>query len=142
MRCTFLCYLIVFILFLPIQSEEEIITNPERGDGFGSQFQTIIYSVIYAELNNKTYVYTPFKNMEHNYDNDPHFITKKEWLINFLDNFKVNDNHAIAQSISPKHYIDFFESNLVACVSSASLKKIKVFLDQIKYGVIILMIQI
>ena len=53
------------------------ITNPERTDGFGAQFQTIIASAIYAELNNIPYIYTPFKMMEHNYDNDPEFLPKK-----------------------------------------------------------------
>ncbi len=72
-----------------------VITHGNRSDGFGAQFLSIIGSAVYAEFNNKEYVYTPFKTMQHNYDNDPDFITKKEWLINFLDNFDINKSNTI-----------------------------------------------
>jgi nucleoside-diphosphate-sugar epimerase len=103
------------------------VTNPERVDGFGSQFQTIIQSVIYAELNNLEYVYTPFKTLEHNYDNDPDFLMKKEWLINFKDHFEVNANNEVAQLSHSDLgiFINFFENNLINAVNSQSLKKIK-----------------
>lgn len=99
----------------------EVVTNPERSDGFGAQFQTIIAAVIYAELHNKKYVYTPFKNMEHNYNNDPDFIKKKEWLINFIDNFETN----MTNVRTTVNLIKFFEKNLVSCANSHALKKIK-----------------
>jgi len=100
----------------------EVITNFERRDGFGAQFQTIIACVIYAELTNKKYVYSPFKMMEHNYDNDPDFIAKKEWLINFIDNFEMNDGHAHMPNVN---LIYFFEANLDKCVASSALQNIK-----------------
>ena len=40
-----------------------IVTNPYRTDGFGSQFQTIIYSIIFAELHDQTFLYTPIQTM-------------------------------------------------------------------------------
>ena len=104
-------------------SSLDIVTNPPRKDGFGSQFQTIIYSVIYADLNNKKFLYTPFQSMEHNYDNDPDFLEKKEKVINFIGNFELNHDLGL-QSIMAMH-IDFFEHNLEACANSQSLKKIK-----------------
>lgn len=100
----------------------EVITNFERQDGFGAQFQTIIACVIYAELTNKKYVYSPFKMMEHNYDNDPDFIAKKEWLINFINNFEMNDGHAHMPNVN---LIYFFEANLDKCVASSALQNIK-----------------
>jgi hypothetical protein len=102
---------------------ENIITNPERSDGFGAQFQTIIYSVIYAELHNKQYVYTPFKAMEHNYTHDSSFIASKEALINFIDNFPINRGNATQVPIN--NLITFFETNLESCIQSKSLKNIK-----------------
>jgi tetratricopeptide (TPR) repeat protein len=99
------------------------ITNPQRSDGFGAQFQTIIYSVIYAELNHKKFVYTPFQAMEHNYDNDPEYLNKKESLINFKSNFEIDP--AVKQDIVREDFIRFFEQNLDACSRSESLKKIK-----------------
>lgn len=101
-----------------------MITNPKRNDGFGAQYQTIIYSVIYAELNNYKFLYTPFEKMEHNYDDDNNFIKKKEDLINFIGNFEINkDKNFIEKDVFK--FINFFESNLNKCVSSESLKKIK-----------------
>lgn len=101
---------------------EEIITNVCAIDGFGSQFQDIVAAVIFAELNNKKFVYTPFKTMEHNYDNDPYFLVKKEWLINFIGNFELNT--CGAQPVT-KSYRDFFDRNVIAYGASESLKKIK-----------------
>jgi hypothetical protein len=109
---------------LPSQ-DYKIITNPLRTDGFGAQFQTIIYSVIYSELTNNRYVYTPFCSMEHNYDMDPEFIAKKEWLINFIGNFPLNRDSKIQSTTSVNDLISFFESNLVACYNSQSLQKIR-----------------
>ena len=83
----------------------------------------IIVSVIYAELQNKKYVYTPFKKMQHNYNNEPEFLEKKEWLINFLHNFELNQHNAM--KISHGELITFFDSNLAACSNSFALKKIK-----------------
>jgi hypothetical protein len=102
---------------------QEIITTPRRFDGFGAQFQTLIYTVIYAELTNKKFVYTPFKDMEHNYNKDPHFIEKKERLINFKDNFEINNCQASAQQVG--EMIRFFEVNITKCINSLALKKIK-----------------
>ena len=104
---------------------ENFITNPRRSDGFGAQFQTIIISAMYAELHNLNYVYTPFSKVEHNYNNDPSFVGKKEWLINFLDNFERNINNSVKQVTDYKFMIDYFESNLVKSVQSDVLKKIK-----------------
>jgi hypothetical protein len=64
--------------------------------------------------------------MEHNYDNDVDFLAKKEWLINFIDNFEINTDMRFAQSLGGRliHY-EFFEANLALCAESQSLKKIK-----------------
>jgi len=104
---------------------EEIITNPSREDGFGGQFQTIIYSCIYAELNNQPFRYTPITNMEHNYDNDPDFIKKKEQLINFIGNFEINEDLSLQKTKDVHFFINFFDNNMGSCVNGSSLKRIK-----------------
>lgn len=109
--------------------QETMITNPKQFDGFGSQFQTIIASAIYAELNNKKFVYTPFQVMDHNYNNDPNFIAQKELLINFIFNFETIDeidrNKNDIVSLEIADYRAFFNANIVQCANSHSLKKIK-----------------
>jgi hypothetical protein len=116
-------FLVVSLIFQQTGYATYRITSPERIDGFGAQFQTLIYSVIFAELNDFKFVYTPFGKMEHNYDNDPNFIARKEWLINFIDNFEINEGDATKLTVS--NAIQFFEQNLVRCINSRSLQKIK-----------------
>ncbi len=111
------CYQIIF--------SNNSITNPFRNDGFGGQFQTIIYAVIYAELNNKKFVYTPFSALEHNYNNEIDFIAKKESLINFIGNFELKKNKEVSIKLSAQDYIAFFESNIKKSIESEALKKIK-----------------
>ena len=114
--------------FLALQNtlvSQEIITNPARSDGFGAQFQTVIYSAILAELSGKEFRYTPFKEMEHNYNNDPEFIQKKENLINFIGNFKINTDATIQAKTNVGDVITFYERNLKECENSAALKRIK-----------------
>jgi hypothetical protein len=71
--------------------QQEVITNMKGIDGFGGQMLHIIITVVYAELHNKKFCYRPFEIMEHNYDNDPNFIARKEWLLNFIGNFETID---------------------------------------------------
>ncbi len=115
-------FLIIFIFF-KIYSTQEIITNSNTkySDGFGSQFHEIISTIIYAELNNKKFVYTPFKEMDHNYKEDSDFISKKEWLTNFTGNFELTQ-HKFNKT---NKRTEFFNENIEKCSKSESLKKIK-----------------
>lgn len=101
------------------------ITNPFRIDGFGAQFQTIIYTAIYAELNNMKFLYTPFIAMEHNYDNDQLFLDKKEELINLINNVATSANHENVISLSRADYIKYFEDNIQQCCNTKALQTIK-----------------
>jgi hypothetical protein len=100
------------------------ITNFEREDGFGGQYMSIIYSIIYAELVNAEFVYTPFKLMEHNYDNDPCFLNKKEEFINIKNNYKnINDvNGCISTSLG---IYPIIESDMDNRINLNSFKRVK-----------------
>ncbi|MFZ4772586.1 MAG: hypothetical protein ACOYK9_01165 [Chlamydiia bacterium] len=100
------------------------ITNPARTDGFGAQYQTIIYSIIYAELHGEEFRYTPFQDMEHNYDGQEDFLEKKEHFINLIHHFPLNTDPN-RQTISLCQFIAFFESHLKECAESAALQKVK-----------------
>ena len=104
-----------------------VVTNPFRpGDGFGNNFKFIIYSVMYAELNNCKFVYTPFIHLQHNYDDDPDYIRKKEELINFVDNFEsAKDVECEPHELDVYDLLRFYQLNIEKCENSASLKKIK-----------------
>jgi hypothetical protein len=71
---------------------DEVITNSyqQSSEGFGTQYLYIINSLYYAELANKRFLYTPFQEIAHNYDNDPNYAKKKDQLIHFIDYFPIN----------------------------------------------------
>ena len=87
-----------------------IYSNPIRGDGFGAQFQNIIWTFIYCNMNSYEFKYRPFQTMEHNYDNDNSFIEKKEDFINFTKKFKLADSHTIPLEIDICY--DFIQKNI------------------------------
>jgi len=117
----------LFLVCQPFVYAKQVVTNPDWNVGFGSQFQNIIYAVIYAELHDMEFVYTPFKSMEQNYTgnpDDPDFLARKERLINFKSSFPI-DYKLSVERLSVNRVMPFFESNLAACVQSNALKKIK-----------------
>jgi len=106
--------------------QREVIANMRRYDGFGAHMLEIITAVIYAELHDREFCYRPFDAMEHNYDNDPDFLAKKEKLLNFFDYFETFDE-AVQKNytIVSEFYVPFFDENVEKCANSRPLKKIK-----------------
>jgi hypothetical protein len=102
-------------------------TVGSRTDGFGAQFQTIIYGIIIIETHGQTYYHTPILSMAHNYDNDPNFLNKVEELMNIRNNYKcITDNDRpkiIVHNFQTLRKI--FEQNINAYLMSPSLKNIK-----------------
>ncbi len=134
--------LLLFLIQSSIYANSgKIVTNSPRWDGFGSQFLCLIGSVINAELHNCIFEYTPFTKMEHNYTNDPKYLEKKEWLINFIGNFTIakpntpyaqcnyhhekNGGKVISESKSLKKIKKIFQSN----------KDIKNYLDTERFNI-------
>jgi len=88
-------------------------TVEERTDGFGAQFQTMICSILIGENSDNHYLHTPIKSMEHNYDNDPEFISKVENCMNLINYNKNPSNNDINIEIyTIGHIITTFESNI------------------------------
>lgn len=113
----------LLVIFIRLNASNLTVTNPYRSDGFGSQFLILICSVVYAEINSLDFVYTPFVGMEHNYNNDPLFLDKKESFINFKRSFKLNDGSAMSLDLWDV-VIDFMD-NSNEYLQSESLQKIK-----------------
>jgi hypothetical protein len=118
-----------------------VVTNCVRGDGFGAQYQNIIWAILYAEINNYDFYYTPFSSMEHNYDNDPNFLSKKENFINIINTFpsvlQLPTETNIKQLCGGLDGVDFniIENNLTGCFNLPSFKKIKSALHMNKKSV-------
>jgi hypothetical protein len=108
-----------------------VVTNPTKStDGFGENFKLLIYSVMFAELHGCKFLYTPFKQMEHNYDMDPEYLAKKEHLINFIGNFEQVPNEDDTNQQKPYvldtfELLRFYQTNIVQCAESKSLDRIK-----------------
>lgn len=101
------------------------VTNYRFNDGFGAQYQRIVFSIIFAELSNSEFVYRPFESMDHNYDNDPSFIENKEKFINIRGNFKsiTEVDEGLVTSLGIR--VPQVEGNLDHCLSLPSLQKVK-----------------
>ena len=85
-------------------------TSKERVDGFGAQFQTFIYMIYYAAVNNGEYIHVPIKTMDHNYLNDPLYISSLEEFM-CVKMFKcINDTNITTKHIQ---YISFNESRIL-----------------------------
>jgi len=94
-----------------------------RTDGFGGQYQNIIFTILYTELYLKgIYVHRKITAMEHNYNNDPLFLEKVENLMN-LSEFE-NDSVEVVTIIHDDVY-PWVEENLDYCLQSETMKRIR-----------------
>lgn len=101
------------------------VSNEKRSDGFGAQYQGIIYSIVVAEIENKCFVYTPFQSIEHNYENDPHYVEKIESFINIIDNYPKNAADHLVHYYDIVYLRSIFESRLDECLASESFQNLK-----------------
>jgi hypothetical protein len=70
-------------------------TNYHRDDGFGAQFQNIIWDILYSENNGYKFVYRGIKELNcHNYNNETDYLQKIEKYIN------INKHYASINNIS------------------------------------------
>jgi hypothetical protein len=100
-------------------------TNEVTTDGFGAQYQKIIQTYIFCKLHNLNFLYNPFSSVEHNYDNDIHYINKIENLINLKNNM-INVNHQSNVIKIPYSNIrNFLDNNVDLCCDSPYMNFIK-----------------
>ena len=103
----------------------------EQTDGFGSQFQNFIASILYAGINNYEYVHRPIRKMEHNYDNDPKWIKMTNELMNIDKKYRtIDDLRKLKKEDRPtRHPIvnfkRFLDIKFETCLKSETLKEIK-----------------
>ena len=98
-------------------------TNNIRRDGFGAQLQNVIWDIIYCELNDLNFYYSPFWSIDHNINKDPSHTEKLEQFINLRNNYPPN-NEKLSRLNIDKVY-SFIQSNMSKVQKSDELKKIK-----------------
>lgn len=120
---------VIFIFFLqkiPLFFGGEIITNEFRSDGFGSQYQQILFYYVFAEMKNLTFHYSPLTSMEHNYLNEEDYLERKEILMGFKKNLPLFEGDKVLNGSRLAVY-DFISNNLNDFCKTEALKKAKKF---------------
>jgi len=105
-------------------------TNTLRDDGFGGQFQGLLWTILFLEYNNLQFVYTNIKEMEHNYKKDPLFLDKIETYMAIKNNYmniKEVDNNCEVLTFPNDYIYRFIESNIDLCHSHQVIYKFKKF---------------
>ena len=74
------------------KQEKEKLIFIDKTDGFGSQFQSIIFYILYSEFNNLDYIHKKIKIMDHNYNADVNFIEKANNCMNIQGNYDDYDD--------------------------------------------------
>ena len=103
-----------------LKKKLEILTNPIRTDGFGGQFQNIIWAYIYCKMKNVKFLLTPMKEIEHNYKNDSLFAESLNSFINYKE-FEICNS--VQKILKIEHCYSYIEKNI---------NSIKLYLEEIK----------
>jgi len=59
----------------------------DRRDGFGAQYQNIVFAILYAEFNGYEYIHNCINIIEHNYNKDENFVKNMNNFINIKKNY-------------------------------------------------------
>ena len=103
-------------------------TIQERTDGFGSQFQTILFTLFYCEKTNSEFLYNQIKTMEHNYDNNPEFMDKIDSLMHVKNNFgnyESFSNKSDVHVFGPHDIIGVIQSDINYYINNDTTKRFK-----------------
>ena len=65
-------------------------TVAKTTDGFGAQYQKTIQTYIYCKMHNLNFLYRPFTQVEHNYNNDTNYNNKLRINKIFINRFFSN----------------------------------------------------
>lgn len=102
------------------------VTNiSDRDEGFGENFSYILKTILYCEYYGYEFYYTPLKFIQHNYNNDPFFLEKKEELMNIKNHYKLSLENEKYNIPNQYELINFFDSNIDFCLKSKELEKLK-----------------
>lgn len=102
-------------------------TNDQREDGFGAQYQNILWSILYAELHDGTFLYSHILRMENPSNDSKKFVEDAVKTMNIRDKFipaNILGKLTILILKSPNFYNEI-EQDIEKYHKSASFEKIK-----------------
>ena len=101
-------------------------TTKHRTDGFGAQFQNILFDILYTKIQtNNTYVFPDIKGFEHNYDKDPLFTQKLIDYMNLKHHFPNTHNVTNPTCYDTNITYRFCENNLSYILQSTAFKELQ-----------------
>lgn len=104
------------------------ITNQERPDGFGAQFQYIVWSILYAECNGNRFVYRKIKEMAHNYEKKPNFVEDLEAFMGIRTHYPSLETVEPGTEVKEYRSDEFYkqiETNINMYHTSDAFQKVK-----------------
>lgn len=94
-------------------------------EGFGETFKIIIQTIIFCEYYGYDFYYSPINHIDHNYDNDPEFINKKEILMNIKSHYKLSSENENYEIVGQFELITFFNINIDFLLKSKEIENLK-----------------
>ncbi len=94
-------------------------------DGFGAQYQRIIETYLFCKLHNLNFLYSPFTNIEHNYNNDNKFVNNIENFINLKNNILNTQDKSVKRIDYGSIVMKFINNNKDLCCKGQHLEFIK-----------------
>lgn len=104
------------------------ITNDLRWDGFGAQFQSIIWSILWAECQGATFFYSEIEKMVNDTGDEKKFIEDANECINLRDKYpsvKQTPHGATTFALKWPYFYKQIEHNMEFFHDSASFRKIQ-----------------
>lgn len=94
-------------------------------DGFGAQYQRIIETYLFCKLHNLNFLYTPFTNISHNYNNNNNFTINMEHITNLKNNIPNSQDKQVKKIDYGGTVMKFINNNIDLCYKSQHLEFIK-----------------
>jgi hypothetical protein len=107
-----------------------ILTNDFRDDAFGAQYQSILWSILYAEENGHTFCYSPIRHINTQEKDQKKYIEDCETLMNIQNKYpnvftKYTKSNEIVYALRAPIFFTEIEKNLDKYHESATFQKLQ-----------------
>jgi len=106
-----------------------LLTNDLREDGFGAQYQSILWTILFAEVNGHTFLYSDIPRMDNPTDNARKFLDDAVKTMNIQGHYPRVDSLGKQLIFAPKwpFFYGEIENNMEKYHDSKSFQKLKSF---------------
>ena len=104
----------------------KLVCPKKQTDGFGSQFQNIISTIVCCGIRGFEYIHRPIGSAEHNYDNDSKYINTLNETINIDKNIRIVSDITDKKTLKTGNFKGYFDKNFEKCINSQTLADYKI----------------